>query len=282
MDYETSNRLYELRKSRGYSQDELADMLGVSRQAISKWERGESSPDTDNLIALARLYGVSLDELVGYVPTNKINDKKESADDTDEADDEIFSDSDDAFHVKNDDGSEVFIDGEKIRVIDDKGKRIEISGGPARIAKSVIDKVGVHVKTDFANDENGTLRAENHRVNSPKIKIHSPARKVADAVVPVLVLVAYLLLGFLGGWWHPAWLVFFAIPIFFCTWDAFSDKKLSTFPVPFIVLAVYLALGCVLHAWHPYWALFFIVPAYFCISAPLDKHFAEKRKPQND
>lgn len=278
MDYETSNRLYELRKSRGYSQDELADMLGVSRQAISKWERGESSPDTDNLIALARLYGVSLDELVGYVPTNKINDEKESADDTDE----VFSDVDDAFHVKNDDGSEVFIDGEKIRVIDDKGKRIEISGGPARIAKTVIDKVGVHVKTDFVDDENGTLHTENHHINSPKVKIHSPARKVADAVVPVLVLVAYLLLGFLGGWWHPAWLVFFAIPIFFCAWDAFSDKKLSTFPVPFIVLAVYLALGIVLHAWHPYWALFFIVPAYFCISAPLDKHFAEKRKSQND
>ncbi len=278
MDYETSNRLYELRKSRGYSQDELADMLGVSRQAISKWERGESSPDTDNLIALARLYGVSLDELVGYVPTNKINDEKESADDTDE----VFSDVDDAFHVKNDDGSEVFIDGEKIRVIDDKGKRIEISGGPARIAKTVIDKVGVHVKTDFVDDENDTLHTENHHINSQKVKIHSPARKVADAVVPVLVLVAYLLLGFLGGWWHPAWLVFFAIPIFFCAWDAFSDKKLSAFPVPFIVLAVYLALGIVLHAWHPYWALFFIIPAYFCISAPLDKHFVEKRKSQND
>ena len=38
--------------------------LGVSRQAVSKWERSESSPDTDNLIALAALYGVSLDELL--------------------------------------------------------------------------------------------------------------------------------------------------------------------------------------------------------------------------
>ena len=40
------------------------ERLGVSRQAVSKWERGESSPDTDNLIALAELYGLSLDALV--------------------------------------------------------------------------------------------------------------------------------------------------------------------------------------------------------------------------
>lgn len=68
MDITTANRLYELRKQHGYSQDELAEMLNVSRQAVSKWERSESSPDTDNLIALAKLYGISLDNLLGYTP----------------------------------------------------------------------------------------------------------------------------------------------------------------------------------------------------------------------
>ena len=53
MDISTANRLYELRKQHGLSQDELAEKLNVSRQAVSKWERSESSPDTDNLIALA-------------------------------------------------------------------------------------------------------------------------------------------------------------------------------------------------------------------------------------
>lgn len=46
------------------SQEALAEKLGISRQAVSKWERAEASPDTDNLILLARLYGVSLDELL--------------------------------------------------------------------------------------------------------------------------------------------------------------------------------------------------------------------------
>lgn len=64
MNIETAKRLYEYRKANGYSQEELAEKIGVSRQAISKWERSESSPDTDNLIALAKLYGVSVDTLL--------------------------------------------------------------------------------------------------------------------------------------------------------------------------------------------------------------------------
>lgn len=57
-------RLAILRRTKGMSQEELANSLGVSRQAVSKWERGESSPDTLNLIGLADLYEMSLDELV--------------------------------------------------------------------------------------------------------------------------------------------------------------------------------------------------------------------------
>lgn len=64
MNIEIANRLVKLRKEKGLSQEELADKLGLSRQAVSKWERAEASPDTDNLICLAKLYGVSLDKLL--------------------------------------------------------------------------------------------------------------------------------------------------------------------------------------------------------------------------
>lgn len=64
MDYTIADRLTELRRVHGYSQESLAAELGLTRQAVSRWERGESLPDTENLIALADLYGVSLDELV--------------------------------------------------------------------------------------------------------------------------------------------------------------------------------------------------------------------------
>ena len=58
-------RLTALRKEKGLSQLELAEALGVSRQAVSRWEVGASAPGMENLLALSRLYGVPLDELVG-------------------------------------------------------------------------------------------------------------------------------------------------------------------------------------------------------------------------
>lgn len=64
MNIEIANRLVKLRKQNNLSQEGLAEKLGISRQAVSKWERAEASPDTDNLILLARLYGISLDELL--------------------------------------------------------------------------------------------------------------------------------------------------------------------------------------------------------------------------
>ena len=64
MNVATANKLVNLRKSFGLSQEDLAARLGVSRQAVSKWERAESSPDTDNLIALANIYNMSVDDIL--------------------------------------------------------------------------------------------------------------------------------------------------------------------------------------------------------------------------
>ena len=58
------NNLYNLRKKRGLSQEEFAEKIHISRQAVSKWERGEAFPDIENLIEIAEFYGVTIDELV--------------------------------------------------------------------------------------------------------------------------------------------------------------------------------------------------------------------------
>ena len=59
-----SEKLIELRKKNGMSQEALAEKLGVSRQTVSKWEIGTSTPDTVNIVALSKLFDVSTDQLL--------------------------------------------------------------------------------------------------------------------------------------------------------------------------------------------------------------------------
>ncbi len=59
-----AERLRGLRAGRGFSQELLAERLGVSRQAVSKWETGAAEPSTANLLALADLYEITVDELL--------------------------------------------------------------------------------------------------------------------------------------------------------------------------------------------------------------------------
>lgn len=59
-----SEKLYTLRKKSGLSQEQLAEQLNVSRQAISKWESGASCPESDKLIAISNYFNVSLDYLM--------------------------------------------------------------------------------------------------------------------------------------------------------------------------------------------------------------------------
>ena len=55
-----------LRSVNGYSQEEVAEKIGVSRQAYAKWEKGETIPDVERCQKLAELYGVTIDSLVNY------------------------------------------------------------------------------------------------------------------------------------------------------------------------------------------------------------------------
>lgn len=64
------NKISSLRKHLGYSQEELAEKINVSRQTISKWELNETSPDLKEAKKLSQIFGVSLDELAG----NEIKD----------------------------------------------------------------------------------------------------------------------------------------------------------------------------------------------------------------
>ena len=76
---ELYEKLYELRRASGMSQEELAEKLGVSRQAVSKWESGATQPELPKLIELSKIYQVSVDALLSLEHAKKQQDHSPAA-----------------------------------------------------------------------------------------------------------------------------------------------------------------------------------------------------------
>lgn len=277
MDITTANRLYELRKQHGYSQDELAEMLNVSRQAVSKWERSESSPDTDNLIALAKLYGISLDNLLGYTPqANEACDNKgETADGADNK-----NNSDSTVSVEND-GDKVHIDEDGIYIEDKNGEKVTIKGGIAKFVNKVVGNVHIDGKKASACADEGAPEvtiADGNVVVSQKQKT---ARIINDCVWGVsflLATIAYLLIGFLCTLWHPGWILFFAPFVLGGISNTITHRNASEFPIVFLTLAAYLLMGFLANLWHPGWVIFILIPAYYIVVEPIKKAVKSNHK----
>lgn len=194
----TANRLQQLRKMNGYSQDVLAEKLGVSRQSISKWERAEASPDTDNLIALAQVYGLSLDELLDTSKdVVKISTSKN----------------------KKDYGSKL---------------------------KSLLSKAN-----DFGLYPNA-------------------ARAMFKFPFPVFIIIIYIALSFVTKMWHPLWIMFLTIPVYYriaIALKAQNKKALALLlPFPEIMLIAFLILGLCFGLWNS-WILFLFIPIYYWLAA---------------
>lgn len=71
-----SEKLYTLRRKSGLSQEQLAEQLNVSRQAISKWEAGQSIPESDKLLSISNYFNVSLDYLMKEETQDTISEKE--------------------------------------------------------------------------------------------------------------------------------------------------------------------------------------------------------------
>jgi len=240
--------LMQLRKKAGLSQEELADKLGVSRQAVSKWECAESSPDTDNLIALSKIYGVTLDELVNGTDSEQAPkaEKKEK---------EPF------VHIKSKDGDEIRVENVNIHVKDDEGSEVHINKDGIKIVEGN--------NKDDDDDDDDILWKD------------SKLRKVETVVsssLPLFVVIAYILLGFLVPLgWRNYWVLFFLIPIVPSLFEAIRRRKFCAFAYPVLIVMIYLTIGMFIGMWHPTWVLFLTIPVYYTIFGPIDAANTKRR-----
>lgn len=248
MNIEIANRLVNLRKQNGLSQEALAEQLGISRQAVSKWERAEASPDTDNLILLARLYGVSLDELLkteDEIPMPEQEEAEaaaeEAASDTDE---QVYGNGSvhigkDGIHVKDKD-SEVHIDWRGIHVQESGQDGVKVGWDGIHI-------VDAGEEADWENGQ-GDYGVE------PKIRFP----------LGLLVCFAYLLVGIFYQAWHPGWLLLALIPILDSLVRAIEKRNASCFAYPIAALAFFLGLGFCTGNWMG-WIALLTIPMYYSL-----------------
>ena len=75
-----SDRIQTLRKAKGMSQEQLADAVGVSRQAVSKWESEQASPDLDKVVIMSELFEVTTDYILKGIEPVEVQDHKTMAD----------------------------------------------------------------------------------------------------------------------------------------------------------------------------------------------------------
>lgn len=187
MTTEIANRLCAYRKLHNLSQEDLAEKLGVSRQAISKWERAETSPDTDNLILLSKIYQVSLDDLLYSDP------QTEAAINTDTP---SFQP-----HEKE----------EKPRDRNAWHNRWLCFPYPLLCVVLYLVMGAFHILGGWSWGWLIFLTIPLYYTLGDAIAY----RNASAFCFPVLVVLVYLILGLSLGWWHPGWILFSTIPLYY-------------------------------------------------------------------
>ena len=223
MTLETANRLYELRKKNNLSQEELAEKLGVSRQAVSKWERSEASPDTDNLIALAKIYGLSLDELI----YGEKEEKKQEPAEEPEGDPKAEVNEEEKLFINIEDGDDKVKIGPKgILVESSDGEKVKISFDGIKIEnmksnpdEENLDDADCDDDDDDVDGYETVFSAEGNTAkgNTVHIKVKKPTKFWLEIPYPIICTIAYLICGFgnyFGGW-GLAWVIFVTIPVYY-------------------------------------------------------------------
>lgn len=313
MNIEIANRLVDLRKKSGLSQEELAAKLGLSRQAVSKWERAEASPDTDNLICLAKLYGVSLDDLldtdqsIDDIVEEQVKPAEEEKKEADAAKAQETPKTGEAPKAEEAPKANGSAKAEESAKTDERGKKKtseSFTMGSDGIHfkdeedEGYIDSTGVHVfskdgsevhvsgsgihVTDGCDGVHVNVGDPHKFVYKSHRKGWALAESLVASITSLLSVTAYLCLGLLYPdhyiGWGVCWLVLFLIPIATSFVSALRRHKFCNFAIPVVVVGVYVLLGMLFGLWGTTWPIFFAIPLYYIIFDPIDHVIRDHRR----
>lgn len=270
MDLAMAQRLVDRRKAAGLSQEALAAQLDVSRQAVSKWERSESSPDTDNLIALAALYGVSLDELLYGEAANDADDLEDGSADTETAD--VADEAEDsAEHTDCSDKPLVDISlARGIHVIDpNKGEEVHVGWSGIHVANERrgeevhVGWSGIHVANERKGEEvhvgPGGLHIDTLEDDGHSVHTNDDGTVTIDGETFSSWKEAHDKLDHHGKHFHTK-----------------VGRAWNKFPFPALVALAYLVLGIVYGTWATGLFLVFLIPVYYALGDFIDQRHLSK------
>lgn len=197
-------RIKELRIKNNLSQEDLASKLNVSRQAISKWEKDIALPDTNNLIMLSKLFGVTLDELVNQNRSESCPNSKEEV------------------TPNSIDGNKTIVSNEKVDSTKKTSLIIVLSIVSALCFLSFF-LVGFFVPNGWKFSWIFWLFIPIISSIFDSIK----KRKISAFLFPILIAAIYFFLGLGFNLWHPYWILFLSIPVFYVIADPIDKLVLS-------------------------------------------------------
>lgn len=214
----TAKKLTDLRKHFSLSQEALAEKVGVSRQAISKWERGEASPDTDNLLALSKIYGISLDDLLGEKTAEEIIAEKNSK----KQNEQIPEEQQEAEQKNTEDSKSSFYADEKNAPSEENTKSKEYREYGRKLLKFpyFIAALVIFLALGFASGKwHPTwmlfLTIPAYYITAWGFLAKTEKKMLLRFPVYLYAVILYLLMGFTASLWHPTWLIFLLIPVYY-------------------------------------------------------------------
>ena len=115
-----------------------------------------------------------------------------------------------------------------------------------------------NMNTENQNEADDLLPNGSYFEHKARQEAAERERRRNDFPYPIWVTAAYLVMGFVFHMWHPGWIIFLTIPLFYLKEDERTPVRLLGNPV--MVTIIYLLLGTVCNLWHPGWLVFLLIP----------------------
>lgn len=209
-------KITKLRKETMMSQENLAEKIGVSRQAISKWERDEALPDIQNLIALSNVFGVSIDDIVNNPDVDNTSEKNKQLVRMDlKKKSEILTIIAVMMYIGSVFSFLMLPFEEKINIFI-FGIIIAVATGIIIFGGFLSDRFKLLNSLDDDYKPIGQQKQSNDKEDK--------ALQNFSTAVSIIVVIIYLILGFVYNAWHPGWIVFLAIPALTAIYSIFNNK----------------------------------------------------------